>query len=120
MTKQCLSKDIKISPTKGRVTVIFDGKPIANSIRALDLDEPGSPMRVYLPRADVDAAALEVSAHQTSCPYKGKASYHSLKSAGARAANAVWYYADPCPLVEPIRDYLAFWGDQIRYEISGA
>ena len=86
MTKQCLSKDIKISPTKGRVTVIFDGMPIATSIRALDLDEPGYPLRVYLPRADVDPAVLEVSAHQTSCPYKGDASYHSLKSVNARAA----------------------------------
>jgi len=118
MTKQCLSKDIKISPTKGRVTVIFDGKPIATSVRALDLYEPGAPLRVYLPRADVEAGALEASSHLTTCPYKGEASYHSLKSAGARAANAVWYYADPCPLVEPIRDHLAFWGDQIRYEIS--
>lgn len=120
MTKQCLSKDIKISPTKGRVTVIFDGKPIATSVRALDLDEPGSPLRVYLPRADVDPTALEASTHSTNCPYKGDASYHSLKSGNARAANAVWFYADPCPLVEPIRDHLAFWGNQIRYEITPA
>ena len=120
MTKQCLSKDIKIRPTKGRVTVIFDGKPIASSTRALDLDEPGAPLRIYLPRTDVEQDVLAASSHRTTCPYKGEASYYTLQSDNARAANAVWYYADPCPLVEPIRDYLAFWGNQIRYEISPA
>ena len=102
------------------MTVIFDGKPIASSIRALDLDEPGAPLRIYLPRADVEPAALEASTHHTICPYKGEASYHSLKSADARAVNAVWYCAGPCPLVAPIRDYLAFWGvpDSVRSQPS--
>jgi uncharacterized protein (DUF427 family) len=54
MAKQCLDKAIKITPTAGQVRVIFDGKVIADSRRALNLDEPGAPLRVYIPRADVD------------------------------------------------------------------
>jgi uncharacterized protein (DUF427 family) len=115
MTVQCLPKDIKIAPHEGRVTVVFDGKIIADTTRAIDLAEPGNPLRIYIPRDDVTAEVLAASTHQTMCPYKGDASYHSLKSAGARAENAVWYYPDPCPLVEPIRDHLAFWGSQIAY-----
>ena len=112
----CLDKDIRITPTKGTVTVSFAGKVIATSSHALDLDEPGAPLRIYIPRADVDPAVLTPSATHSTCPYKGVASYHSLKAPSEEAKDAVWYYPDPCPLVEPIRDHLAFWGDQIRYE----
>ena len=116
MPSQCLDKDIRISPAKGRVTVTFDGKMIASSTRALKLDEPGAPLRIYLPREDVEAAVLAPSATHTTCPYKGEASYHSLKSDSAEARDAVWYYPEPCQLVAPIKDYLAFWGNRIRYE----
>jgi uncharacterized protein (DUF427 family) len=114
----CRHKDIKITPTKGRVTVSFDGRVIADTTRALDLDEPGAPLRIYIPRADVDARVLAGSGTHTMCPYKGVASYHTLKSGAADAKDAVWFYPDPCPLVEPIRGYLAFWGDQIRYSVT--
>ena len=46
MPKQCLDKDIKISPAAGRVSVMFDGRTIASSTRALALDEPGAPLRI--------------------------------------------------------------------------
>ncbi len=115
MARQCLDKNIVITPASGRVNVTFDGRVIASSTGALNLDEPGAPLRVYIPRADVAADVLAASATHTTCPYKGEASYHTLKSATAEAKDAVWYYPDPCPLVEPIRDYLAFWGNQISY-----
>ena len=50
MTGQCLDKDIKITPAKGRVHVIFDDAEIASSLNALELDEPGEPLRIYIPR----------------------------------------------------------------------
>jgi len=120
MTTPCLNKDIRIAAVTGRVTVHFDGYRIASSTRALSRDEPGLPLRIYIPRVDVDAAFLEPSERNSFCPFKGEASYHSLKSGDAHALNAVWYYPDPCPLVEPIRDFLAFWGRQVRYEVTPA
>ena len=116
MPSPCLPKNIRITPVTGRVTVHFDGKVIADTTRALDLDEPGAPLRVYIPAADVDKAVLTSSETHTTCPYKGVASYNTLKSGNAEAKDALWYYPDPCPLVEQIRDYVAFWGNQIRYE----
>jgi len=116
----CRDKDIKITPTKGRVTVSFDGQVIANSTRALDLDEPGAPLRIYIPREDVEASVLTGSETHTMCPYKGVASYHTLKSGAVEAKDAAWFYPEPCPLVEPIRDYLAFWGDQISYSVTAS
>tara|TARA_R110002020_G_scaffold10965_17_gene41730 strand:- start:1451 stop:1813 length:363 start_codon:yes stop_codon:yes gene_type:complete len=118
MTRQCLDKDIKITPATGRVHVIFDGAEIASSINALELDEPGSPLRVYFPRADIQPGILEESDTRTHCPYKGEAWYCTIKTLTATGVDQVWYYPDPCPLVAPIADMLAFWGDRIEIRYS--
>ena len=118
MPSQCLNKAIRITPRAGRVTVTFAGQIVASSTAALDLDEPGAPLRIYIPRADVAAAFLADSGTNTTCPYKGEASYHSLQSGEVTARDAVWHYPDPCELVEPIRDHLAFWGNAIRYDTA--
>lgn len=116
MSFDCRDRDITFAANPGRVTVSFAGRVIADSTRAVAVDEPGSPLRIYVPRDDVDASVLATSAHQTSCPYKGVASYFHLVSGDERAENAVWSYPDPCPLAEPVRGYLAFWGKAIRYD----
>lgn len=120
MAQQCNDKDIRIRPVPGEVRVLLDGELIASSTHALELNEPGAPLRHYIPRSDVSAAVLLPSANHTTCPYKGVASYHSLKAAAGDARDAVWFYPSPCPLVEPIRDYLAFWGNRVEYQFSDA
>jgi uncharacterized protein (DUF427 family) len=118
MTRQCLDKDIKIRPAKGRVHVLFDDAEIGSSLNALELDEPGEPLRIYLPRGDVREDILELSETRTTCPYKGEAHYYTIKTLTADGPDQVWYYPDPCPLVESIRDHLAFRGDRIEYRYS--
>lgn len=118
MPGECRDKDIKIAPAAGAVKVFFKDKQIANSTSALELREAGLPMRLYIPRKDVDAGVLQPSDHTSHCPYKGDASYHHLQTDGGHADNAVWYYRDPCPLVEKVQDHLAFWGDDIRFETA--
>lgn len=116
MTSQCLPKDIKIKPAAGRIRVIFDDAEIANTTNALELDEPGAPLRLYIPREDVRPDILEASSTHTTCPYKGEASYYTIKTLTATGNDGVWYYPNPCALVEPIRDHLAFWGDKIKFQ----
>ena len=118
MTRQCLDKDIRITPSKGRVHVLFDDAEIGSSLNALELDEPGEPLRIYLPRSDVREDILERSETRTACPYKGEAHYYTIKTLTADGPDQAWYYPDPCPLVEPIRDHLAFKGDRIEYRYS--
>jgi uncharacterized protein (DUF427 family) len=118
MTRQCLDKDIKIRPAQGRVHVYFDDAEIVSSTRALELDEPGAPLRIYVPLEDIQPGILEMSETHTTCPYKGEASYYTVKTLTATAEDAAWYYPDPCPLVEPIRDMVAFWGDKVEYRTT--
>ncbi|GGB40265.1 hypothetical protein GCM10011380_32150 [Sphingomonas metalli] len=63
----------------------------------------------YFPTSAVDASLLRPSATTTICPWKGTAHYHSLQVDGATNPDAAWYYPDPKPEAENIRDRIAFW-----------
>ena len=67
----------------------------------------------YIPRRDVDMAALTRSEHTTYCPYKGDASYYSIPAGGDRSLNAVWSYETPFEAMAQIKDYVAFYSDRV-------
>lgn len=104
---------ITITPTKGRVQVKFGGRVIADTTRAVTLQEASYPPVQYIPRQDADMACFQASTHKTHCPYKGDASYFSLKAAGKAAENAVWSYVEPYPAVSGIAGRLAFYPDRV-------
>ena len=104
---------ITISATKGRVQVKFGGHVVADSTRALTLQEASYPPVQYIPRADVQMAFFHPTPHRTHCPYKGDASYFSLKAEGRSVENAVWSYVDPYPAVKEIAEHLAFYPDRV-------
>ncbi len=66
---------ITIERHQNRVVVKLGGRVIADTREALTLREAKYPPVQYIPRRDVDMAALKQSATQTYCPYKGEASY---------------------------------------------
>ncbi len=69
----------------------------------------------YFPAASVHRDFLRASTHQTTCPWKGTASYYDIVVDDAVNANAAWYYAQPKDKAEGIRDRVAFWkGVEIR------
>ncbi len=104
---------ITVTPTKGRVTVLVGGKLIADTRKALTLQEATYPPVQYIPRADVDMTQLQRTAHQTYCPYKGECSYFSIPAGGERLVNAVWSYETPYAAVSAIRDCLAFYAERV-------
>ena len=63
----------------------------------------------YFPPDSVEAEYLVRSDQSTLCPWKGTAGYHSIEVDGRRNDNAAWFYPDPTPEAEPIRDHVAFW-----------
>jgi uncharacterized protein (DUF427 family) len=118
MTRECLDKDIKIRPAAGRVHVIFDDAEIASSLDALELDEPGEPLQIYFPWDDIQPGILEATETRIPSPYKGIASYYTIKTLTATGVDQAWYYPDPCPQVEAIRERIAFKGDRIEIRRS--
>jgi uncharacterized protein (DUF427 family) len=108
---------IAIEASPSRVVVTVGGKVIADTSDALTLREASYPPVQYIPRRDVDMAALTRSEHTTYCPYKGGASYYSIPAGGDRSRNAVWTYETPFEAMAQIKDYLAFYPDRVD-EIS--
>jgi uncharacterized protein (DUF427 family) len=104
---------ITITPTRGRVTVVVNGKRIADTREALTLKEAAYPAVQYIPRKDIDQTLLQRTSHQTYCPYKGECAYYSIPSGGERSVNAVWTYEAPYASVSTIREYLAFYADRV-------
>jgi uncharacterized protein (DUF427 family) len=104
---------ITIERNPKRVVVTLAGWVIADTVDALTLREAHYPPVHYIPRRDVDMAALERTQHSTYCPYKGDASYYSIPAGGERSANAIWTYEEPYEAVAPIRDHLAFYPDRV-------
>ena len=105
---------ISIDANPSRVVVTVDGKVIADTRDALTLREASYPAVQYIPRRDVDMAALTRSEHTTYCPYKGDASYYSIPAGGDRSLNAVWTYETPLEAMAQIKDYVAFYPDRCR------
>ncbi len=108
-----LDHHITITPTAGTVTVMLGGRVIADSTRALTLQEAAYPPVQYIPLADVDMSQLAASDHSTYCPYKGDCSYYSIPVGGERSVNAVWTYEAPYDAVAAIKDHVAFYPDRV-------
>ena len=104
---------ITIEANPSRVVVTIGGKVIADTRQALTLREAAYPAVQYVPREDVDMAALTRSGHTTYCPYKGDASYYSIPAGGDRSLNAVWTYETPFEAMAQIKNYLAFYPDRV-------
>lgn len=104
---------ISITSNPSRVVVAVAGRVVADSRAALTLQEAAYPSVLYIPRADVDMAALERTDHATYCPYKGDCAYFSIPAGGIRGVNAVWTYEAPYDAVAAIRGHLAFYPDRV-------
>lgn len=106
---------ITIEKSPKRVVVKLKGETIADTTNALTLKEANYPPMHYIPRADVDMLKLARTTHTTECPFKGDASYYSLKDHD-EGENAVWSYETPHPHVADIKEHLAFYPNKVTIE----
>jgi uncharacterized protein (DUF427 family) len=104
---------ISISPAEGKLRVTVAGRIVAESMRALRLEEMGYPPVYYLPRNDADMSLLVRTKHYTYCPYKGDCTYYSIPIGGSKSEYAVWTYEAPYEAVADIREYLAFYPSRV-------
>lgn len=110
---------ITITQNPRRVRVTAGDIVIAESTKALTLKEAKYPAVQYVPREDANMALLERTDRTTHCPYKGDASYYSIKADGKTLDNAIWTYETPFPAMTEISGHLAFYPDKVRIEEVG-
>lgn len=69
----------------------------------------------YFPADSIYKDFFVDSSTLTHCPWKGDASYYSLKVNGMENADAAWYYPDPKDAAKLIKGRIAFWkGVEVR------
>lgn len=104
---------ITVAPLGKHVTIRSNGTTIASSDNALLLKEHTYPGVIYVPFADIDFGKLSATDTSTHCPFKGDASYWSVKD-GAR--DAMWAYQHPFDEMSGIKDHGAFYPNRVTIE----
>lgn len=100
---------ITITPIAAPVSVKLGDLTLGESRNALELKEGSYPPVTYVPRADIDMARLVRTEKSTTCPWKGRANYYSIRGEDGILENAVWTYEDPKADVAEIAGHLAFY-----------
>ncbi|BEP13435.1 DUF427 domain-containing protein [Acidothermaceae bacterium B102] len=96
----------RLEKAKHRVRVELAGLTIADSTDSYRVLETSHPPVYYIPREDIDAAAIRPStAAETFCEFKGMARY--LDVGGLRAA--AWFYPQPTQGYEAMAGHVAFY-----------
>ena len=92
-----------------RVRVVFGGENVADSRSVKLLHEIGHLPVYYFPQQDVRMDLPEATDHTTHCPFKGDASYWSVKVGDTVAENAAWGYPEPIDSAPPLAGLIAFY-----------
>lgn len=104
---------IRYEPYEKRVRVVWNGVVVADSRRAIRVHETRLEPVFYLPRDDVRMDLAERTEYTTHCPFKGNASYWSLRVGEAVAENAMWSYEEPTQESRPIGSHVAFYRNRM-------
>lgn len=110
---------ITITPTDAHVEVIVGGEKVAESDKPVLLDETGLPTRYYLPREHVRTDLLRPTNRETTCPFKGEASYWSVEVGDDVHENLVWSYETPIPESEGITGLMCFYNERVDLVVDG-
>lgn len=83
---------------------IWNGQVVAESNDTLVIEN-----NHYFPPTSIKKKFFISSDTHTVCPWKGTASYYSLKVNGEVNKDAAWYYPEAKKAAEQIKNYVAFW-----------
>jgi uncharacterized protein (DUF427 family) len=92
-----------------RLRALVGERVVLDTVRGKLLHETGLLPVPYVPLEDFDGALLERTDHTTHCPFKGDASYWSVRAGDTLVENAVWAYEDPKPEAPWLKGYAALY-----------
>jgi uncharacterized protein (DUF427 family) len=99
-------------PFAPRIRAIVGDRVVLDSTRAHLLFETGIPAVVYVPLEDIDPSLLERTEHTTHCPFKGDASYWTVRAGDRSLENGVWAYESPLPDASWLAGFAALYWDK--------
>ncbi len=111
---------LNIAASDVHVEVVVNGTTVATSDQPVLLDETGLPTRYYLRREDVRMDLLRKTNFETTCPFKGQASYWSVDLDGEVLDGVVWSYETPLPAAAAITGLMCFYPERVEMKIEPA
>jgi len=109
---------VDVSGTRNRVRVSLGEVELADTTRALLVDEQDHGLVFYVPVDDVRMEALRPIDHTTRCPYKGNASHFA--AAEGDDTPIAWTYNTPYLEVARIAGHVAFYQDRVTVTVGQA
>lgn len=103
----------RVEASSQHIQVVVSGRIIADTRNAKRVLETSHPPVYYIPPGDVAMELLTANRQSTFCEFKGQAGYYDLEQDGRRISNVAWFYAQPSPGFEQLRDYLAFYPSRV-------
>ena len=102
-------KRVDALPSTRHVRVVIDGETVAETRHPTLVFETNHPVRYYIPQEDVRKDMLVSSATTSRCPYKGLASYWSVRIGDESFKDLVWGYMSPIPECPKISGLVCFF-----------
>jgi uncharacterized protein (DUF427 family) len=96
-----------------RLRALVGDRVVLDTVGAQLLHETGILPRVYVPVEDVDASVLERTDTSTHCPFKGDASYWTLRVGDRVIEDAVWAYEQPLEAASWLAGYASVYPDKV-------
>ncbi|KAH9909095.1 DUF427-domain-containing protein [Xylariomycetidae sp. FL2044] len=93
----------------GHVKATVNGTTVAES----DTYELVEGNVYFPPAAIIKPEYFAKTDHSTHCPWKGDASYYTIKIGDHELTNAAWYYPKTFDKANRIKDYVAFYKTKV-------
>jgi uncharacterized protein (DUF427 family) len=110
---------VDILGSSRHVRVELNGVTVADSHQPRILFETGLPPRYYLPLTDVRLELLQPTSTETHCPYKGTATYWSVRVGDHVFQDYVWTYRAPFPESQKIAGLACFYNEKVDLYVDG-
>jgi uncharacterized protein (DUF427 family) len=92
---------------------------VADSHRPVLLFETDMPTRYYLHKPDVRMDLLKSTASSSGCPYKGQATYWSVKVGDRVIDDLAWGYETPLLAITKITGLVCFYNEKLDIVVDG-
>ena len=110
---------VDVRESSRHLRILANDIVIAATDRPRLLSETGLPNRFYVRPEDVRQDLLEPSEKRTVCPYKGTATYWTLRANGTVIDDVAWSYETPLEDATKVANHLTFVHPGIELEIDG-
>ncbi|MEM7008427.1 MAG: DUF427 domain-containing protein [Thermodesulfobacteriota bacterium] len=99
----------RLEDSDKHIEVFFNDILIADSSDVKRVLETSSPPVYYIPTIDIEMKYFLPGEGRSLCEWKGAASYYDIKVHDKIVRNGAWYYPNPTPSFEAIKNYVAIY-----------